>query len=79
MKKAGKFNMPIPLAVQIINIVNLFACFTSGFMSKIIGQKKTMLGGVIMMTILDILIVLFNYLESSTGIIVSLVLFILSF
>lgn len=71
--------MSITLAVQIIDMVYLFSCFASGYMSKKIGQKRTMLLGVVSMTILDALIVLFNYLESSTGIIISLVLFIFSY
>ena len=38
-----------------------------------------MLGGVVSMTILDALVVLFCYIESSVGILISLVLFLASF
>ena len=79
MKDKGKFSGSIPIAILILLWINCFASFGSSIPSVRFGQRKTMLGGQILMLICHALLVVFNQLEMSVFVIITLTLFVIAF
>lgn len=79
MKDQGKFDGSIPIAILILLWINCLASFWSSMPSKKFGQRKTLLGGQICMFICHALLVIFNQLEMSVLVIITLTLFLIAF
>lgn len=79
MKAKGEFSMPIIWAIQCVNFFNWLAALLSSIPVQKFGAKKTMLIGQYGMVVLLFCIVLFNEIQFSMGIVLSMVCFLMTY
>ena len=79
MKQKGEFAMPVIWAIQCVNFFNWLAALLSSIPVQRFGAKGTMLLGQYGMVVLLFAIVLFNELQVSMGIVLSMVGFLMTY
>ena len=79
MKSEGNFNISIALASITLSLLNFLTSFAGCYFQNKVGQKKTLVYGMLIMLFSHVSIVGFYIYEQSIGIIIMICIFIAAF
>lgn len=79
MKDRGGFDIPVMVAIQIVNITSWIGTFLCALPSKCFTQKQILQGGMLILFLCLVMLVIFIEIQFNVGILLSMAVFVVTF